>query len=218
MTKSKSCNASSALEQGPDASSVETAAPVNGSEALGPDIAKEVADGVSSSRKPVVAVVMGSDSDFHIMEPALVTLKRFGVPYHVEVISAHRTPARVHEFANSARMEGFKVLIAGAGGAAHLPGMIAANTTVPVIGVPVPTRHLGGQDSLLSIVQMPAGVPVATMAIGGAENAAILAIQILSNEDETLHSKLETHKSQLIDKVGVMNDGLKDGLPSGAKS
>ncbi|MBI5707286.1 MAG: 5-(carboxyamino)imidazole ribonucleotide mutase [Armatimonadetes bacterium] len=152
---------------------------------------------------------MGSSSDLGIMEAATSILERFDVPYDTEIISAHRTPTRVLEFASTARENGFRVIIAGAGGAAHLPGMVAAHTTLPVIGVPVPTRNLGGQDSLYSIVQMPAGVPVATVSIGGAENAAILALQILSTSNKRIADKLRTFKEQLVNKVWKMNEDLK---------
>lgn len=161
-----------------------------------------------------VAVIMGSSSDLTIMKAALNILDRFHVPCHVEVISAHRTPTRVQKFAEGAREEGFLVLIAGAGGAAHLPGMLAAHTTLPVIGVPVPTRHLGGLDSLYSIVQMPAGVPVATVSIGGAENAALLALQILSTSDTRIADMLRTFKEKLVERVEIMNVELDTGTSS----
>lgn len=170
----------------------------------------------SKSRKTRVAVIMGSLSDLSVMEAALKILDRFLVPYHVEVISAHRTPTRVQEFAAGARDQGLRVLIAGAGGAAHLPGMVAAHTTIPVIGVPVPTRHLGGLDSLYSIVQMPAGVPVATVSIGGAENAALLALQILGNSDESIANMLRTFKEKLVERVEIMNVELSARLSSDA--
>lgn len=142
--------------------------------------------------KPVVAVVMGSDSDWPIMKHAVEKLEQFGVPYLAKVVSAHRTPDLLTEFGKTARDEGLSCIIAGAGGAAHLPGMLAANTTIPVLGVPVPSRHLNGEDSLLSIVQMPKGIPVATFAIGeaGAINAALFAISMLANDDESYRDKL----------------------------
>ena len=141
--------------------------------------------------KPAVAILMGSNSDWDVMKNAADMLTQFGVPFTAKVISAHRMPDEMFEFAENARKNGFKVIIAGAGGAAHLPGMLAAKTTLPVCGVPVPSRYLKGQDSLYSIVQMPKGVPVATFAIGeaGAANAALSAVQILSVTDEALADK-----------------------------
>ncbi len=143
--------------------------------------------------KPVVAVVMGSDSDWPVMQHAVEQLEKFEVPYLARVVSAHRTPDLLAEFAKTAREEGLACIIAGAGGAAHLPGMLAANTTVPVLGVPVPSKHLNGEDSLLSIVQMPKGVPVATFAIGnaGAINAALFAVSMLANDNADYQRKLE---------------------------
>lgn len=142
--------------------------------------------------KPAVAILMGSNSDWDVMKNAADMLTQFGVPFTAKVVSAHRMPDEMFEFAENARKNGFKVIIAGAGGAAHLPGMLAAKTTLPVCGVPVPSRYLKGQDSLYSIVQMPKGVPVATFAIGeaGAANAALYAVQILSVTDEVLADKL----------------------------
>jgi len=143
--------------------------------------------------KPVVAVVMGSDSDWPIMKHAVEQLEKFDVPYLARVVSAHRTPDLLADFAKTARSEGLSCIIAGAGGAAHLPGMLAANTTLPVLGVPVPSEHLKGEDSLLSIVQMPKGVPVATFAIGkpGAINAALFAVSMLANKDAQFQQKLD---------------------------
>ena len=140
--------------------------------------------------EPVVGIIMGSSSDLPVMEQAAGVLTEFGVDHEVRVVSAHRSPLRMVEYARTARERGLKVVIAGAGGAAHLPGMVASLTTLPVIGVPVPTKHLGGVDSLHSIVQMPGGVPVATMAIGGARNAGLMAVRMLSIADETLASRL----------------------------
>lgn len=142
--------------------------------------------------KPAVAILMGSNSDWDVMKNAADMLTQFGVPFTAKVVSAHRMPDEMFEFAENARKNSFKVIIAGAGGAAHLPGMLAAKTTLPVCGVPVPSRYLKGQDSLYSIVQMPKGVPVATFAIGeaGAANAALYAVQILSVTDEALADKL----------------------------
>lgn len=144
-----------------------------------------------------VAVVMGSDSDYATMEPAVTTLRDFGVTTEVRVVSAHRTPEQMISFGLEAAERGVRVIIAGAGGAAHLPGMLASVTTLPVIGVPVPSTALDGMDSLLSIVQMPAGIPVATMAIGGAVNAALMAIRILALSDERLVAALSDHRTAL---------------------
>lgn len=141
---------------------------------------------------------MGSDSDWEVMSHAVETLKRFGVQHHTQVLSAHRMPDELFAFAERAEASGFAVIIAGAGGAAHLPGMLASKTPVPVLGVPIPTTHLNGQDSLYSIVQMPAGTPVATFAIGkaGAINAALFAVSILSRDDESLADALKTYKKE----------------------
>ena len=143
--------------------------------------------------KPLVAVVMGSDSDWPVMKLAVEQLEKFAVPYMAQVVSAHRTPDLLAEFAKSAQQDGLQCIIAGAGGAAHLPGMLAAYTTVPVLGVPVPSRYLKGEDSLLSIVQMPKGVPVATFAIGeaGAINAGLFAVSMLANNDPQYRQSLE---------------------------
>jgi 5-(carboxyamino)imidazole ribonucleotide mutase len=138
---------------------------------------------------PLVGVVGGSRSDFPILEEAVAILDEFGVPNELRVVSAHRTPDHLFRYAEAAAGRGIRVIIAGAGGAAHLPGMLAAKTTLPVIGVPIPTQHLGGMDSLLSIVQMPRGVPVATVAIGNATNAALLAVEILALGDEALRRR-----------------------------
>ncbi len=138
-----------------------------------------------------VAIIMGSDSDWPVMQEAAEVLTSFGVEFEKDVVSAHRTPQKMVEFAGSARARGVSVIIAGAGGAAHLPGMVASMTTLPVIGVPVPLKHLDGLDSLLSIVQMPAGVPVATVAIGAAKNAAYLALRLLGITDPEVARKLE---------------------------
>ncbi|MBX3110963.1 MAG: 5-(carboxyamino)imidazole ribonucleotide mutase [Fimbriimonadaceae bacterium] len=142
----------------------------------------------------LVGIIMGSKSDFETMSPAVETMKEFGVPHEVHVVSAHRTPARMVEYATSARQRGLRVIIAGAGGAAHLPGMVAAMTTLPVVGVPVMSKALSGVDSLHSIVQMPPGVPVATVAIGGGRNAGLLAVQILAVADDALAAKLEAFR------------------------
>jgi len=144
-----------------------------------------------NSETPVVGVVMGSDSDWVVMEEAVKVLTEFGIAYEVDVVSAHRMPEEMISYGKTASARGLKVLIAGAGGAAHLPGMLAAVTTLPVIGVPVPLKNLDGLDSLLSIVQMPAGVPVATVGIGAAKNAALLAVRILAISDDKLAKSLE---------------------------
>ncbi|NVB39721.1 5-(carboxyamino)imidazole ribonucleotide mutase [Pseudenhygromyxa sp. WMMC2535] len=140
---------------------------------------------------PLIGICMGSDSDLPVMQAAATTLDEFGVSYELRVLSAHRTPEHMFDYARAARERGLLMLIAGAGGAAHLPGMLASLTPLPVIGVPVPSRHLQGLDSLLSIVQMPSSVPVATMAIGGAKNAALFALRMLATTDEALRAKLD---------------------------
>ncbi|MFE0028504.1 5-(carboxyamino)imidazole ribonucleotide mutase [Amycolatopsis sp. NPDC059021] len=146
---------------------------------------------------PQVGVIMGSDSDWPVLEAAGAALDEFGVEYEVGVYSAHRTPQRMLDYATSAASRGLKVIIAGAGGAAHLPGMVASATVLPVIGVPVPLKYLDGMDSLLSIVQMPAGVPVATVSVGGARNAGLLAVRILAATDETLQAKMAKFQADL---------------------
>jgi 5-(carboxyamino)imidazole ribonucleotide mutase len=157
-------------------------------------------------KQPLVAIIMGSNSDWPTMRHAAQMLADFGVPYEAEVISAHRTPDKMMTFAENAANVGYKVIIAGAGGAAHLPGMVAAKTILPVLGVPVTSKHLQGQDSLLSIVQMPKGIPVATFAIGeaGAANAGLFAIALLANEDASLADKLHHFRQQQIEKVTAM--------------
>lgn len=152
---------------------------------------------------PKVAIIMGSDSDWPTMKLAAQALADFGVAYEAKVVSAHRTPDLMFEFAETAASKGFQVIIAGAGGAAHLPGMVAAKTTLPVLGVPVASKHLQGQDSLLSIVQMPKGVPVATFAIGeaGAANAGLFAVSILATSDEVLAKKLKDFRAVQTAKV-----------------
>jgi 5-(carboxyamino)imidazole ribonucleotide mutase len=156
--------------------------------------------------KPLVAIIMGSDSDWPVMKNAAQMLADFGVEYTAEVVSAHRTPDLMFQFSENAQKNGYQVIIAGAGGAAHLPGMVAAKTTLPVLGVPVPTKHLAGQDSLLSIVQMPKGIPVATFAIGdaGAANAGLFAVSILANNDADLAKKLADYRAALTVKVSQM--------------
>lgn len=154
---------------------------------------------------PQIGIIMGSNSDYPIMQQAEQFLQQFSIPYEIQVISAHRTPDLMFEYAETARSRGLKAIIAGAGGAAHLPGMVAAKTTVPVLGVPVPSKYLRGEDSLLSIVQMPKGVPVATFAIGeaGAANAALFAISMLANDNPQLAQKLaefrESQKQSVLD-------------------
>ncbi len=153
----------------------------------------------------LVGVIMGSESDLPTMQAAIDILDSFGVATEIEVVSAHRTPRRMVEYAETARGRGLKVIIAGAGGAAHLPGMTASFTTLPVIGVPINTRALEGKDSLLSILQMPGGIPVATVAIGNALNAGLLAAQILALSDESLGQKLTEYRGGLEQKVAEMN-------------
>jgi len=164
------------------------------------------------SNHPLVGVVMGSDSDWSVMSDAVQVLKEFGIEAEVEVLSAHRTPERMIEWGKAAAGAGFKVIIAGAGGAAHLPGMLASVTTLPVIGVPVALAKLDGMDSLLSIVQMPAGIPVATVSINGAKNAGILAARMLGAFDEKLSSQLLAYGESLKDQVAEKNAKLKSQL------
>ena len=148
-----------------------------------------------------VAVIMGSASDWDVMAPACTTLEEFGIPYEKKVLSAHRNPGPLADYVKAAKENGIDIIIAGAGGAAHLPGVIAALTTIPVIGVPVKSNALNGLDSLLSIVQMPSGIPVATMAIDGAKNAALYAVSILALGDEGLSAKLQEFRKKQSDKV-----------------
>jgi len=155
-----------------------------------------------------VGVIMGSKSDLETMRPCVDVLEEFGVAHEVQVVSAHRTPDAMAEYAKSARGRGLQVIVAGAGGAAHLPGMVASHTTLPVIGVPVETKALGGLDSLLSIVQMPGGIPVATVAIGNARNAGLLAIRILATSDSKLAEKLDAFRLMQVDLVAQMNAEL----------
>jgi 5-(carboxyamino)imidazole ribonucleotide mutase len=157
-----------------------------------------------------VGIIMGSDSDLPVMKEAADFLHGLGISYELTIVSAHRTPDRLFEYAKSAKARGLKVIIAGAGGSAHLPGMAAALTTLPVIGVPIMTKALGGVDSLYSIVQMPPGIPVATVAIGGAKNAGILAASILSVSDEKLAEKLEKYKQDLNQMVHEKIEKLAD--------
>lgn len=154
----------------------------------------------------LVGVVMGSNSDWDVMQHTAKVLKDFGVSFEHKVVSAHRTPDAMFEYAATARDRGLKCIIAGAGGAAHLPGMIASKTTLPVLGVPVPSKHLAGQDSLYSIVQMPKGIPVATFAIGeaGAANAGLFAVSLLANSDASLVEKLRAYRESLKEQVAAM--------------
>lgn len=157
-----------------------------------------------------IAIIMGSSSDLNIMNEARDIIKEFGLEPHVEVVSAHRTPEKMVEFGKNARQNGFKVIIAGAGGAAHLPGMVASLTSLPVIGVPINSSNsIEGIDSLLSICQMPGGVPVATVAVNGAKNAGLLALQILGTHDSKMAKQLDQYKEELKAKVAKMNDDLK---------
>ena len=164
---------------------------------------------------PRVGLIMGSDSDWPVMGDAAEALAEFDVPFEVGVVSAHRTPGRMLSYARDAAGRGIEVIIAGAGGAAHLPGMVAAATPLPVIGVPVPLARLDGMDSLLSIVQMPAGVPVATVSIGGARNAGLLAVRILGAGDPALRSRIEAFQADLEAMVLRKDAALRDRLLGG---
>ena len=166
------------------------------------------------SDEPLVGIAMGSASDLPTLRPAADMLDRFGVPHELRVLSAHRTPEVMASYARSAAARGLKVLIAGAGGAAHLPGMLAANTPLPVIGVPVPTTTLNGLDALLSIVQMPRGVPVATVAIGGGANAGLLAVQILAGGDPDLLRRLIDYKAELAETARRQDAEVTQRRPS----
>ena len=160
-----------------------------------------------------VGIIMGSDSDWPVMEAASTALEEFSVDHEVRVVSAHRTPREMLDYASSAVARGLRVVIAGAGGAAHLPGMVASLTPLPVIGVPVPLRHLDGMDSLLSIVQMPAGVPVATVGIAGARNAGLLAVRILAASDPTLLEAMGRFQAALADSARAKDAALQAQLP-----
>ena len=164
---------------------------------------------MSDSSSPIVGIAMGSDSDLPVMKDAAAVLDEFDVSYEMRVLSAHRTPAVMQEYAETAHERGLKVIIAGAGGAAHLPGMLAASTPLPVIGVPVKTSKLNGVDSLLSIVQMPGGVPVGSVAINAADNAALLAVQILGTDDPDQRNRMIEYKEQLIKKVEKMDERVQ---------
>jgi 5-(carboxyamino)imidazole ribonucleotide mutase len=165
---------------------------------------------------PVVSVVMGSDSDWPVMQAAAVALDEFDVGYEADVVSAHRMPADMIAFGQSAAGRGIRVIIAGAGGAAHLPGMLASVTTLPVIGVPVPLAHLDGLDSLLSIVQMPAGIPVATVSIAGARNAGLLAVRILAAGDPALTERMAAFQSELRDVAIAKGESLRSSVRDSA--
>jgi 5-(carboxyamino)imidazole ribonucleotide mutase len=156
---------------------------------------------LSTNSTPVVGIIMGSDSDLPTMVGAIAVCEEFNIPHEVAIVSAHRTPERMFEYAKTAHLRGLKVIIAGAGGAAHLPGMVASLTPLPVIGVPVTTRTLQGVDSLYSIVQMPGGIPVATVAIGNAKNAGLLAVQILASHDPELLQKVQDYRENLKQSV-----------------
>ena len=159
-----------------------------------------------------VAVIMGSDSDLETMKPCIRRLKEFGIPTEVRIISAHRTPAAAEQFASAAKENGFGVIIAAAGKAAHLAGVLAAYTTLPVIGVPIKTSMMGGLDSLLSMVQMPKGIPVACVAVDGADNAGILAAQMLALSDASLAEKLSAFKVQMAEEVAAKNQKLQEEI------
>jgi 5-(carboxyamino)imidazole ribonucleotide mutase len=167
-----------------------------------------------SEGTPIVGIVMGSDSDLNVMRAAADTLRELGVPHEVRVVSAHRTPEAMIEYGKSAEARGLRVIIAGAGGAAHLPGMLASVTTLPVIGVPVPLQYLDGLDSLLSIVQMPAGIPVATVAVGNARNAGLLAARILGTSDDALRAKLAEAQRALVTLVEEKDANVRREFPA----
>lgn len=168
-----------------------------------------------NTNKPLVGIVMGSDSDLKIMQDAADILQMFGIAFELTVVSAHRTPLRMVEYAQKAKDRGLKTIIAGAGGAAHLPGMIASITTLPVIGVPIKSSNsIDGWDSVLSILQMPNGVPVATVALNAAKNAGILAAQIIGSSEEAISSKIAAYKAQLNNEVATKIDLLKKDWPN----
>ena len=167
---------------------------------------------MTGTDQPRVGLIMGSDSDWPVMQDAAGALAEFDVPFEVGVVSAHRTPGRMLEYARGAAARGIEVVIAGAGGAAHLPGMVASATPLPVIGVPVPLARLDGLDSLLLIVQMPAGVPVATVSIGGARNAGLLAVRILGSADAVLRARMESFQADLEEQVLAKDRALRERL------
>ena len=166
-------------------------------------------DQLAETPVPLVGIVMGSDSDWPVMEAAATALDEFGVPFEVDVVSAHRMPRDMLTYGEQAAGRGLRVIVAGAGGAAHLPGMLASVTPLPVIGVPVPLEHLDGMDSLLSIVQMPGGVPVATVSVGGARNAGLLAVRIIGVADEELRTRMTTFQGELGDKARAKGEALR---------
>ncbi|MDQ0950252.1 5-(carboxyamino)imidazole ribonucleotide mutase [Streptomyces phaeochromogenes] len=170
----------------------------------------------ASSESPVVGIVMGSDSDWPVMEAAAQALDEFEIAYEVDVVSAHRMPREMIAYGEEAAGRGLKVIIAGAGGAAHLPGMLASVSPLPVIGVPVPLKYLDGMDSLLSIVQMPAGVPVATVSVGGARNAGLLAARILATQDEELLGRMREFQQDLNDQATEKGKRLRSKVEAGA--
>jgi 5-(carboxyamino)imidazole ribonucleotide mutase len=167
---------------------------------------------MAEQQAPRVAVIMGSDSDWPVMQAAAEALAEFDIPFEVGVVSAHRTPGRMLDYSRGAADRGIEVIIAGAGGAAHLPGMVASATPLPVIGVPVPLAKLDGLDSLLSIVQMPAGVPVATVSIGGARNAGLLAVRILASADRELRVRVQSFQADLEEAVLAKDRALRERL------
>ena len=171
---------------------------------------REVSISVTGVSNPLVGVIMGSDSDLPVMQGAIDVLVEFGVPYEARIVSAHRTPDVMVDYARTAAGRGLRVIVAGAGGAAHLPGMTASMTPLPVIGVPVPLAQLDGLDSLLSIVQMPAGVPVATVAIGNARNAGLLAVRIVATTDDKLRAAMESYQADLAQTVRDKDAKLRD--------
>jgi len=160
-------------------------------------------------KKPNVGIIMGSDSDLPVMQEAAKILEEFGIPFELTIVSAHRTPDRLYGYARAAEKNGLKVIIAGAGGAAHLPGMTASITTLPVIGVPIKTKTMDGLDSLLSIAQMPPGIPVATVAVNGAKNAGLLAAQILALQDAKLSKKVSDYKKKIKHEVEAKASALE---------
>lgn len=165
---------------------------------------------MTETPQPLVGIVMGSDSDWPTMQAAAEVLTEFGIPWEADVVSAHRMPVEMVEYGKAAAGRGLKAIIAGAGGAAHLPGMLASLTPLPVIGVPVPLKYLDGMDSLLSIVQMPAGIPVATVAIGNAKNAGILAARIIGTSDAALQAKLEEYAASLSEQAHAKGKAVRD--------
>lgn len=165
---------------------------------------------MAAETAPLVGVIMGSDSDYRVMADAVAMLREFNIAHEVQVVSAHRTPEVMYSYAKSAADRGLRVIIAGAGGAAHLPGMVASLTTLPVIGVPVPLATLDGMDSLLSIVQMPGGIPVATVSIGGAKNAGILAARIIGATDLQVRAQLDVYAADLANQVALKDAALQE--------